>query len=39
MLSNVFRCCVADICKEHLSLIGFRSLGMKLSLDLIGIAD
>ena len=39
MSSNVFRCCVADICEEHLSLMRFRSLRMKLSLDLVGIAD
>ena len=39
MSSNVFRCCVADICVEYLSLMRFRSLRMKLSLDLVGIAD
>ena len=37
MSSNVFRCCVADICEEYLS--SMRSLRMKLSLDLVGIAD
>ena len=39
MSSNVFRCRVADIREEHLSSMRFRSLRMKLSLDLVGIAD
>ena len=39
MSSNVFRCCFADIFEEHLSLMRFRSLRMKLCLDLVGIAD
>ena len=39
MSLNVFRCCVADICAEHLSSMRFRSLRMKLSLDFVGIAD
>ena len=39
MSSNVFRCCVTDTCEEHLSWMSFRSLRMKLSLDLVGIAD
>ena len=39
MSSNVFRCRVADIREEHLSSMHFRSLRMKLSLDLVGIAD
>jgi len=28
-----------QICEKHLSLMHFRSLRMKLSLDLVGIAD
>ena len=36
MSSNVLRCCVEDICEEHLSSTRFSSLRMKLSL---GIAD
>ena len=39
MSSNVLRCCVANICEEHLSSIRFRSFRMKLSLDLVRIAD
>ena len=39
MSSNAVRCCFADVLEEHLSLMRFRSLRMKLSLDLIGIAD
>ena len=39
MSSNVFRCCFADVFEEHLSSMRFRSLRMKLSLDLVGIAD
>ena len=39
MSSNVFGCCIADICEEHLSSMRFRSLRIKLSLDLVGIAD
>ena len=30
---------VADICEEHLSSMHFRLLRLKLSLDLVGIAD
>ena len=39
MSSNVLRCCVEDIREEHLSSTRFSSLRMKLSLDLVGIAD
>ena len=39
MSSNVLRCCVANICEEHLFSMRFRSLRMKLSLDLVRIAD
>ena len=39
MSSNVYRCCFADIFEEHLSLMRFHSLRMKLSLDLVCIAD
>ena len=39
MSSNVYRCCFVDIFEEHLSSMRFRSLRMKLSLDLVGIAD
>ena len=39
MSSNAVRSCFADVLEEHLSLTCFRSLQMKLSLDLIGIAD
>ena len=39
MSSKAFRCCFPDVLQEHLSLMRFRSLRMKLSLDLIGIAD
>ena len=35
MSSNVFGRCVADICEEHLSSMRFRSLRMKLNLDLV----
>ena len=39
MPSNAVRYSFADVLEEHLSLMRFRSLRMKLSLDLIGIAD
>ena len=39
MSSNVFRCCFADVFEKHLSSMRFRSLRMKLSLDLVGIAN
>ena len=39
MSSKVFRCCFADIFEEHLSSMRFRPLRMRLSLDLVGIAD
>ena len=39
MSSNVYRRCFVDIFEELLSSMRFRSLRMKLSLDLVGIAD
>ena len=39
MSSNVLRCCFVDIFEEHLSSMRFLSLRMKLSLDLVGMAD
>ena len=39
MSSNVLRCYVADIREEYLSSMRFRSLRMKLSLDLVGRGD
>ena len=39
MSSNVFRCCFADVFEEHLSSMRFRSLRMKLSLDLVNITN
>ena len=38
MSSNVFRCCVADICEEYLSSMRFRSLQIKLILNFLAIA-
>ena len=39
MSLNMFRCYVADKREEHLPSMRFHSLRMKLSLDLVGIAD
>ena len=39
MSSNAPTCCFVDVFEEHLSSMRFLSLRMKLSLDLVGIAD
>ena len=39
MSSNAPRCCFVDVFEEHLSSMRFLSLRMKLSLDLVGMAD